>query len=267
MKNMSLKISLLLLVISIGLAGMAQAQMSLEVTPIRAEHQIEAGASETNVIEVRNAGTKPSRVKVSVQDWQMDAKGQVSFSRPGSSPASLAPWLEINPTDFRVEPGQTKEVRYTLTIPADARTGGYRGAIILEGMPAQPGVPTPRKVAVHGRFGVMIYETVGKPDIRAKFTDFQIVPEKKGTKFVLKLANAGTAHFRPKKSKISITNGQGQEVAAVDIPDVPVLPGATREVEVAKELKLPPGQYMAKAVVDVGQRDLLARQQMFAVGR
>ena len=241
--------------------------MSLEVSPIRAEHQIEAGASETNIVSVHNAGPKPTRVKVSLQDWQMNRKGEVSFARAGSTPGSLSSWMEINPTDFRVEPGETKEIRYTLTIPAGARTGGYRGALIVEGMPAQPGPPTPKKMAVHGRFGVMIYETVGTPDIKAKFTDFQVLPEKGTMKFVLTLANAGTAHFRPKKSKVAIQNGQGQEVAKVDIPDTPVLPGATRDIEISEGLKLPPGQYLAKAVVDVGQRDLLARQQPFTVGR
>ena len=82
-------------------------------------------------------------------------------------------------------------------------------------------------------------------------------------KFVLTLANAGTAHFRPKKSKITVKNSQGQEVAKMDIPDAPVLPGATRDVEITPELKLPPGQYLAEAVVDTGQRDLLARQLVY----
>jgi P pilus assembly chaperone PapD len=245
----------------------ALAQMTLEVNPIRAEHQIESGASETNVIEVRNAGNQAVRVKAQAQDWTMNRKGEVAFARAGSTPGSLSAWLEINPTDFQIEPGQTKEIRYTLTIPAGVRTGSYREAIIVEGMPAQQGPPSPKKMAIHGRFGVMIYETVGKPDIRDKFTDFQVLPERKQMKFIVSLANAGTAHFRPKKSKVTIKNSQGQEVAKVDIPDAPVLPGAARDVEFFQELNLPPGQYLAEAVVDAGQRDLLARRQQFTVGR
>ena len=245
----------------------ASAQMALEVNPIRAEHQIAAGASETNVIEVRNGGSQAVRVKVQAQDWQMSRKGEVAFARAGSTSGSLSAWLEINPTDFQVEPGQAKEIRYTLTIPAGTRPGSYHEAIIVEGMPAQQGPPTPKKMAIHGRFGVMIYETVGKPDIRAKFTDFQVLPERKQVKFIVSLANAGTAHFRPKKSKVTIKNNQGQEVAKVDIPDAPVLPGAARDIEFSQELHLPSGQYQAEAVVDAGQRDLLARRQPFTVGK
>lgn len=250
-----------------GAQSPAWAQLSLEVSPVRAELQIEAGAAETNVLQVRNSGAKPMRVKIQPLDWQMNRQGEVSFARPGSTPGSLAPWLEINPTDFRVEPGQTKEVRYTLTVPGGTRAGGYRAAIAVEGMPAQPGVPEPKKMAVHGRFAVMVYETVGTPDLRARFTDFQVQPERKQVKFALTLTNAGTAHFRPKKSKVTIKNSQGQEVARVDIPDGPVLPGATRELTFAQDLNLPPGQYLAEAVLDVGQRDLLARRQTFTVGR
>ena len=262
-------LSILLAMAALGWLGPfpALAQMTLEVSPIRAEHQIEAGVSETNVIQVRNGGPKPVRVKAQVQDWQMNRKGEVAFAKAGATSGSLSGWLEINPTDFQVEPGQTKEIRYTLTIPAGARAGGYHAAILVEGMPAQPGPPNPKKMAVHGRFGVMIYETVGKPDTRAKFTDFQVVPEKKQVKFVLALANAGTAHFRPKKSKVTIKNSQGQEVAKVDIPDAPVLPGAARDVEFVQELNLPPGQYLAEAVVDAGQRDLLARRQSIYGGK
>ena len=186
---------------------------------------------------------------------------------PAPLPAPCPPGWKSTPPTFGWSRGRSKEIRYTLTIPAGARTGGYRGAMIVEGMPAQPGPPTPKKMAVHGRFGVMIYETVGKPDIKAKFTEFQVMPEKGTMKFVLTLANAGTAHFRPKKSKITVKNSQGQEVAKVDIPDAPVLPGATRDVVIYAGVKTAPGQYLAEAVVDVGQRDLLARQQSFTVGR
>ena len=84
----------------------APAQMSLEVSPIRAEHQIEAGASETNVIQVHNAGSQADPGQGLAARLEMNRKGEVSLPGPGSTPGSLSSWLEINPTDFRVEPGQ-----------------------------------------------------------------------------------------------------------------------------------------------------------------
>jgi P pilus assembly chaperone PapD len=244
------------------------AQMSFVVSPIRVEHQVAAGASETNVIEVRNEGGKPARVKVYTEDWQMDRKGDVNYARAGKGPNSCATWIQLNPADFRVNPGQTRQVRYTVTVPPGAKEGGYRAAIIFEGMPAAAGGPgAPRMVAVHGRIGVVLYETVGKPEIKARFEDFQIRPEKHGLTFKLTLANKGAGNFRIKKSWVSLKNSQGQEVAKVEIPDVPVLPGAIRDLEFSKELTLPKGTYQAEAILDVGRRDFLGRRQSFTIGR
>jgi P pilus assembly chaperone PapD len=245
----------------------AWAQMSMVVSPIRVEHQVSAGASETNVIEVRNEGIKATRVKVYGEDWEMDPKGEVTYTRAGKGPYSCALWLQINPTDFRVEPGQTRQVRYTLTVPNGTRDGGYRAVIVFEGMPLAEAGPPQKRVAVHGRIGVVLYETAGQPQIKAQFKDFQVVPEKKGTTFKLTLVNQGNVHFRVKKSWITLKNSQGAEAAKVEVPDIPVLPGATRELEFSKELSLPKGSYMAEAVLDVGRRDFLGRKQTFTIGR
>jgi P pilus assembly chaperone PapD len=243
------------------------AQMSFVVSPIRVEHQVAPGGSETNVIEVRNEGNNPARVKVYTEDWEMDRKGDVNYARAGKGPHSCATWIQLNPTDFRVDPGQTRQVRYTLTVPTGSKEGGYRAAIVFEGMPVKEGQAAARRVAVHGRIGVVLYETVGNPEIKAQFEDFQVRPEKQGLTFKLTLANKGTGNFRIKKSWITMRNSQGEEVAKVDIPDIPVLPGAIRDLEFSKELNLPKGSYLAEAVLDVGRRDFLGRKQPFTIGR
>jgi P pilus assembly chaperone PapD len=245
----------------------AQAQMSFLVSPIRVEHQVATGASETNVIEVRNEGTKGNRVKVYAEDWDMDRKGEVTYARAGKGPNSCATWIQLNPTDFRIEPGQTRQIRYTLTVPGGAKDGGYRAVIVFEGIPLAEGGPPQKRMAVHGRIGVVLYATVGKPDIKAQFEDFQVSPETKGVSFKMTLANKGNVHFRVKKSWVTLKNSQGAEVAKVEVPDIPVLPGATRDLEFSKELTLPRGTYQAEAILDVGRRDFLGRKQSFTIGR
>ena len=100
---------------------------------------MKAGTNETNVIEVRNEGREPTRIAIHTEDWMMDRKGDVSFSRSSGDPHSCAGWLQLNPADFRLEPGQTRQIRYSLTVPAEAKEGGYRAAIALTGMPLARG--------------------------------------------------------------------------------------------------------------------------------
>jgi P pilus assembly chaperone PapD len=247
-------------------AGPAAAQVDLVVSPIRAEHQIEPGSSETNVIQVKNEGKKPERVKVYIEDWQLDSKGNVTYSRAGKNPHSCSPWIQVNPTDFRLDPG-TREVRYTLTVPPGAKPGTCWTAIVFEGMPAMEGKPAGRMMGVHGRIGVVVYQTVGKPEIKADFKDFQVHPAKGKLTFNLALTNSGSAFYRLKKSRIILKNSQGQEVSQIEVPDIPVLPGGSRDLEFAKDLTLPPGDYLAEAVLDVGRSAFLGRKKTFTVTR
>ena len=244
----------------------ASAQMDLVVSPVRAEHQIEAGTSETNILQVKNEGKQAERVKVSLEDWQLDAKGDLTFSRAGKNPRSCSAWLQLNPTDFRLDPG-TREIRYTLTVPPGVKPGTYWTAIVVEGMPPLEGKSAGRMMGMHGRIAVVVYETVGKPEIKADFQDFQVHPGKGKLTFNLALTNSGAAFYRLRKSRIILKNSQGQEVSQIEVPDIPVLPGASRNLEFSKDLTLPPGQYLAEAVLDVGRSALLGRKQTFTLGK
>lgn len=247
-------------------AAPAAAQVDLVVSPIRAEHQVEAGASETNVILVKNEGKGSERIKVYLEDWQLDAKGDVTYSRAGTNPHSCSAWLQVNPTDFRLDSG-TREVRYTLTVPPGVKPGTYWTAIVLESLPATEGKPAGRRMGVHGRIGVVIYETVGKPEIKAAFNDFQVHPAKGKLTFNLALTNSGTAFYRLKKSWVTLKNSQGKEVSRIEVPDIPVLPGTSRNLEFSKDLTLPAGEYLAEAVLDVGRSALLGSKKNFTIGR
>lgn len=267
MKKLSWSNAAFLLLLLTGWAAPAFPQMDIVVSPIRVEQKVAPGGSETDVIQVRNEGKRPSRVKVYLEDWQLDRKGDIIFARAGKNPQSCAAWVQVNPSDFRIEPGTTREVRYTLTVPPGAKPGSYWTALIVEGMPVLEGRPAARRMAVHGRIAVVLYETVGSPEIKAAFQDLQVKAGKKKLDFQLILNNSGPGNFRVKKSWIALKNSQGQEVARVEVPDIPVLPGTTRELEFSQDLALPPGNYTAEAVLDVGQRELLGKKQSFAVGR
>jgi len=269
MKN--IRYMVLLISIAVCLLGVipAKAQMSIMVNPIRVEHQVKPGTNETNVIQIRNDGTDPVRVSVHMEDWTMDRKGNVSFAQTGGDPYSCVNWIQLNPTDFRLDPGQPRQIRYSLTVPAEAKEGGYRAAITLEGIPTQnEGEPVKKRMSLHGSIVVMAYATVGSPEIRAQFQDFQATAANKAISFKLTLSNQGDVHFRIKKSWITLKNSNGEEVGRVEVPDIPVLPGGTRELEFKKEdLALPKGSYQAEAILDVGKEDFLGRKSSFTIGR
>ena len=261
-------VALAMVVGVLGFGAAPAAALDLVVSPIRAEHQVEAGASETNIILIKNQGKDSGAHQGCHRGLAVGCQGRGRLI-PGPERILIPapPGCSFIPTDFKLDPG-TREVRYTLTVPPGVKPGTYWTAIVLESLPATEGGKTPgRRMGVHGRIGVVIYETVGKPEIKAAFNDFQVSPAKGKLTFKLALTNTGTAFYRIKKSWVTLKNAQGQEVSRIEVPDIPVLPGSSRNLEFSKDLTLPAGEYLAEAVLDVGRSALLGSKKNFTIGR
>ena len=123
-------------------------------------------------------------------------------------------------------------------------------------------------MTLNGRIVVIVVCDCGQPGGPCPVSGFPATAGNKGASFKLTLANQGDVHFRIKKSWITLKNSKGEEVGRAEVPDIPVLPGAIRELEFKKEdLALPKGTYLAEAILDVGKEDLLGRKSSFTVGR
>jgi len=239
--------------------------ISISVAPIRVEHNVPARGSITDAISILNDDTSPVHIRVRIEDWSLTQEGAITFAKGGSQPYSAAPWIRINPREFTLEPGQSQMVRYSLTVPRDAAPGGYRAAIIF----ATVSPPTPgerqKRVALEGRIATILYETVGKPIPSGEITglSFQVNPEGR-PEFTISFQNTGPVHIRT-RGEITIRDKGGKEVAKVPLPDLPILPQSRRDFKIAGEGKLPPGQYVAELIMDIGRKELLAGERKFSI--
>jgi P pilus assembly chaperone PapD len=240
------------------------AEVSISVSPIRVEHLVKQGEKGTDMILVTNDGTAPTRLRVSIEDWSLTKDGNPTFMKVENNPYSCAEWIRINPVDFRLGPGQTREVRYTIAVPQGIEDGGYRAAIIFETVPdVTPGEKV-KRVFLKGRIVTILYEVVGKPVPEGHSNGLKAQLKKEGVDFILALQNTGKVHFRTKGS-ITINDAEGKKVFEVEMPDVPVLPGAEREIKMGYDKAVPKGKYKALAVVDIGKKELIGAETDFEV--
>lgn len=240
------------------------AEVSVAVSPIRVEHIVKQGERGTDMISVTNNGTMPVRLKVSLEEWTLSLDGNPIFSKPANAPYSCAAWIKINPFDFRLEPGQTKDVRYTVSVPADIPDGGYRAAIVFETIPdVKPGQAV-KKVYIQGRIATILYEKVGNPEIKGYVKNLKVQTSKEGIDFIINIENAGKVHFRT-KGKITVKDGEGRKVFEVNIPDIPVLPESTRDVIISYRQPMAKGAHTALAVIDIGQKELIGAETNFII--
>ena len=236
------------------------AAVSLEVSPIRAEHAVQAGSSETNAILVRNGGDEPTRIKVTVLDFSITEDGAPLFRPPGDSPFSLSSFLTVNPVDFRLNPGQSRYVRYTLSIPEGTKEGGYFSAMSFETVPIVVPGKKVRKLLLKGRVMCILYESLGIPLPSGEMLDLK----KEGKAAFLTLKNKGEVYFRT-KGEITIEDERGKVAEKISLPDCPVLPGAIRRIKVNLKEDLPEGEYLIKAEVDIGGRERLVGEKRFSI--
>jgi P pilus assembly chaperone PapD len=262
MKNRSW-IILLIAVITIPILAFS-AEVSISVSPIRVEHLVKQGEKGTDTISVTNDGTAPTRLKVSIEDWALTRDGNPMFMKAGSNPYSCAEWIRINPVDFRVDPGQTREVRYTVTVPEGIEDGGYRVAILFETVPDVTPGEKAKRVYLKGRIATTVYEVVGKPIPQGHANSLKTDLKKEGTDFILALQNTGKVHFRTKGS-ITVKDSNGSKAFEVELPDVPVLPESERDIKVTYDKSIPKGKYTAIAVVDIGKKELVGAETTFDV--
>jgi len=240
------------------------ADVSISVTPIRVEHRAIQGERGTDMISVANEGAAPTRLKVLIEDWILSKDGTPIFMKAGAHPYSCVEWIKINPVDFRIGSGQTKEVRYTITVPQGIPDGGYRTAIIFETAP--DGIPGEknRNVQVKGRIVTIVYVVVGNPAPAGHAYGLKPAFRKDGVDFFISLKNTGKVHFRT-KGTLTVKDSNGQKVAEIGMPDVPILPESEREIKISSEKPLPKGSYSALAVIDIGSRDLIGAETTFSV--
>ncbi len=264
MKNRSWIILLVVLITTLAPALLFSGEVSVSISPIRVEHLVKQGEKGTDTISVTNDGMASTRLKVSIEDWTLTRDGNPIFMKVGKNPYSCAGWIRINPVDFRLAPGQTREVRYTVTVPEGIEDGGFRAAIVFETVPDVTPGEKARRVYLKGRIAAILYEVVGKPAPEGQANRLNAHLKKEGMDFILALQNTGKVHFRTKGS-IVVKDSNGNKAFEVELPDVPVLPESEREVKVSYDRVVPKGKYKATAVADIGKKKLIGAEATFEI--
>ncbi|MCX6546273.1 MAG: hypothetical protein NTV05_17915 [Acidobacteria bacterium] len=244
-------------------AAFAQESLSIEVTPLRVELKMGVGATHTQVVTLRNDAKKAARIRARVDDWYLSRDGTPQFKPADpSDPFSAASWVRVNPPEQLAAAGATALVRFSTTVPAGTKEGGYRCAVMFEFAPpdADP-VARSRDVMFRGRVATLLYVTVGTPVPSVDLTDLQIRTPKDGAPAVVAtLTNTSRTHVRT-KGTLAFYDAAGRLVRQVAIPNVPVLPASEREVSIPSsgegQTPLPPGKYRVEVKIDVGQPALI----------
>lgn len=232
--------------------------------------QINPGEKYVGYITVDSYGyDEDLSINVYAEDLIYLPDGTNDFLPRGSTTWSLANWIKLEPKQFLLKANSSTMVRFSITVPPEARGGRY-GVVFFEvNMPASPdSYESQSKSSV--RIGSIIAVDVkGTEAYRAELTGLKtsFTDEKKlVTSCVIK--NTSNVLIRP-SGDFEILDKSGKVVARNNMnPDNGgILPSTSRTFEFKWEgpsLKLDKGKdYILQVTIDYGGKSLLGGQTYF----
>ena len=243
------------------------AQTGVGVSPPRVELYATPGGQLTQEIEVDNPSDfSELTVTSTLSDALFQPDGSVLYLPGGSHPNSLADWLTITPIQFDLEPLIAETVRYTVQVPQAASEGTYWSVILFESAAPQSEAPTQAGVGVSTlvRIGHVIYVDVGNVTHDGVITGVRYQATETGGEVRVSFQNTGNGLVRL-SGQLELRDATGNLVQTLDVQDEAALPGYTREIAAALAEPLPPGDYVALAVLDYGEAKVAAGEGSFQI--
>ena len=233
-------------------------------------------------LRIFNLKEKPTKVKVEVYNWTLDANNEVKLLPPTEQ--SLDQWMLINPMSFRLDPGKSQVVRVSIRPPVKPGPGEHRAIIYFTEEAVEDGLAAEEEekpVEILFKLGVGVYANAD-PIKRAGALQ-GLTLDKGGRSITASISNSGNVHTRlkgtysvwkkamfpgiGKAAKIVQEEGGNKPeeglMASGQLNQTPVLPGNNRKI-VTQLPGLPPGAYI---VAVSGALDEKKIEKTFTVSR
>jgi hypothetical protein len=246
----------------VAAARPASAQLRAQAVPVKYNLTVRPGEPVARDVSITNLGTSPVVVRVKLSDWQLGDRGEFTFAPLGTTPASLAGFVQYEPQEFSLQPGESGRIQLTMTLPKEGPATRW-GVLLSEVRPALARSPRlgPRAVA---KLGTTLYlSRIAADEVRAEVTDMTVAPLGYDSLSVsVRISNAGERHCYV-GGEVSLTDSTGNRFAEGKFPTGVVLPGRTRDYTWTCPVTLPPGRYTALATLDTGQPELMLGETVF----
>jgi hypothetical protein len=238
-------LSLIVFIFAIAPIASVQAQEnaspSLSISPVIFEEDLNPGDIIQKKVTITNNSDVLQNIISEVADFYYDENGSMKFvEESDNNPAtsSLKKWLSYETKEFSLNPRESKDVTFTISIPQNADTGGHYGVMFLR---TKSNSDSAGSIGISSRVGVLVLVTIpGDVKRIGTVSDFKIGTlneknilspqsffEKGPIGFSFKVTNSGNSHFKP-VGNITITDTFGKKVMEVPPQDTRSFPGTPR---------------------------------------
>ncbi len=239
---------IVLMLVTAGLILIANSvYASVLVEPGRFILNCKPGEKTTGIIKVTNQTNQATDVKAVIYDWTLDKNDKILNSELGTRPETLKGMIKFNPQRFKLVPGATQVVRYTITVPKETIPGERRGIIFFEETKASLEMSGANLAT---QVGCTIYLGVTPMKMAFKILTAQVEVSKNQSPLgVVTLKNEGMGHIRY-LINYRLLNSKGAVMLEGKSEELVVLPEFQRKTVFPIKGKIPAGKYRLQLVVD-----------------
>lgn len=210
------------------------------VEPSKFLFTLQPGARITDAIKVTNTQETEVEFTAVIYDWTLDAAGRLVTFRAGERADTLDGLIKFNPRRFKLGPGQSQYVRFTLTAPKSGDWLERRGIIFFE--ENQPSPDTMGSTVVF-QVGTTVYLSFTETVHSFRLLGVKVEPTPQGQPTImLGLANEGQAHIRYQVA-YQINGEDGTLYADGNGGEQLILPASQGLLALPINAELPTGNY------------------------
>jgi hypothetical protein len=206
-------------------------QTTISISPLTFDLSANPGDTVTNEFLIRNSGTEQAVISAEAQDFVAAGEGGDVNLTDEKTTYSLASWIEMDTSQFVLEGGQQKRIKFVIRVPFNAEPGGHYASVFAHLSPTLDNATSGSGVGQ--KIGALVLLRVGgdaKEEASiASFGPSKNVYAKGPVEFDLRVKNTGSVHIKP-TGIIAITDIFGKKVSDVTVDQNRVLPGATRKM-------------------------------------
>jgi hypothetical protein len=246
LRRIAVSFAAVLSLIALGVAGVSaqttnKVANGFQISPVRSEFTIEKSKSQTLTISIQNPTDVAPIAKPIVNNFiasdDQSGEPRLILDDTSQQPKNNFKNLVGSIPDVPLGPKEKKDVNVNITVPADASSGGYYGAI--RWVPAA--ASNTGNVGLTASVGTIILVTV--PGNLHEQLDLEQLTTAQGgnakafftkgeVQLITELKNSGDIHVKP-FGKVTIKKTFGGQVAEFEFnntdPKANVLPGSTRK--------------------------------------
>jgi len=244
---------------------------SMSVSPLSLQLDVLPGETGSGVFLIRNTGSEPIEVAVSLHDWWRSEEGNLQVLPAGSVERSCAEWVVYSTSLVTLASGAEVEISVELAVPTDV-SGDHWAMLLVEEQPqpveraqAEEGLTDTTRVVVAYAVKILQRDPLNSAP-GAAITSIEVLQEQP-LQLAIKFTNDGNAHITT-SGTVDVRDVSGETVQSFEVGPFPSLPGEERIllVQAPETLdELLEGTYYAVVQLDFGGEYIIQGGRLFEV--